>query len=36
MPRVPRDDDAVVGWIRGHTKIGPVREVRGTNHLEQN
>ena len=38
MPRAhPRDDEdsVLVGWIRGHTKIGPVREVRVTNHLEQ-
>ena len=32
---LPRDEDSsLVGWIRGHTKIGP-REVRVTNHLEQ-
>ena len=32
-----RDDgySVLVGWIRGHTKIGPVREVRVTYHLEQ-
>ena len=34
----PREDDnsISVGWIQGHTKIGPVREVRVTSHLEQN
>ena len=35
--RACRDDGYSIpeGWIRGHTKIGPVREVRVTNHLEQ-
>ena len=33
----PRDDEQSLpeGWIREHTKIGPVREVKVTNHLEQ-
>ena len=38
MPRAhatPRRGLSSSGWIRGHTKIGPVREVRVTNHLEQ-
>ena len=31
-----RDDEesVPVGWIRGYTKISPVREVKVTNHLE--
>ena len=39
MPRKtpPRDDEASVplGWIRGHTKVGPVREGKVTYQLEQ-
>ena len=33
----PRDDEfsVPVGWIRGHVKIGPVREVRVTHRFEQ-
>ena len=30
----PRDD-VPVGWIRGQTKIGPVRQVKVTYHSEQ-
>ena len=33
----PRDDEysSPVGWIRGHTKIGPLRQVKVTYHSEQ-
>ena len=33
----PRDDEHGVptGWIRGHTKIGPVLEVKVTCHSDQ-
>ena len=33
----PRDHgySVPVGWIRGHTKIGPVRQVKVTYHSEQ-
>ena len=34
---LPRDDQdsELSGWIRGHTKIGPVRQVRVTCCLDQ-
>ena len=34
---LPRDDEYSVpeGWIGGHTKIGPVLEVRVTYHLDR-
>ena len=33
----PRDDQASepIGWIRGHTKIGPICHVRATYCLDQ-
>ena len=32
---MPDEDSIPTGWIRGHTKMGPVREVEATYHLEQ-
>ena len=35
LPRDDQDSSQPIGWIRGHTKIGPVRQVRVPCCLDQ-